>query len=112
MTRLYPLLPWALCVLGAVCCLSACGPTDPLTAGYVLRRDHHSAYTTMVCNRVGNATICTPIYHPERFSVTLGDGEHDERTIDMRREEWRSHPPGAWVCLTRRCTHPHDDGER
>lgn len=24
MTRLYPLLPWALCVLGAVCCLSAC----------------------------------------------------------------------------------------
>ena len=24
MTRLYPLLPWALCVLGAVCCLSGC----------------------------------------------------------------------------------------
>ncbi len=39
MTRLYPLLPWALCVLGAVCCLSACDAPKYLEVDRCMQRE-------------------------------------------------------------------------
>lgn len=61
MTRLYPLLPWALCVLGAVCCLSACGDcdaSDPCT----VRGGHYESQPAggMTCYNFGSVTTCEP----------------------------------------------------
>lgn len=90
--------------------LRDCGGDEALRAGFVVSRNYHPPYTTTVCHRVGKSTICTPIHHPERFSLTLADGEHDERVVDMERNEWHQHTVGSWMCLhAPPCEHPRDD---
>lgn len=93
-------------VVGAI---SDCATAPPLVAGYVVSRDYHEPYTTTVCTGTKPRT-CTPVHHPERFSLTLADGHHDERVIDMDEAAWLQHDPGDYMCLhSRECAPPHDD---
>lgn len=79
-------------------------------SGIVVSRDYHPPYTTTSCHKVGNVTTCTPVHHPESFTITLGDGYHDERTISLRESDWRQHAPGSYMCFdSGPCEHPHDD---
>lgn len=83
-----------------------------MTEGFVVRRDYHPPYTTQHCTSSGGknpVTTCYPVHHPERFSVTMADGEHDEREVTMERDDWERHAPGDWMCLQQPCHHPHDD---
>lgn len=83
---------------------------EPLRAGFVVRRVYHPHYTTTVCTPQGKSMVCTPVFHPERYSLTLADGDHEEREVDMTEEAWRAHPVGSWACLhAPPCEHPHDD---
>jgi hypothetical protein len=83
-----------------------------MTEGFVIRRDYHPPYTTQHCTSTGGknpVTTCHPVHHPERFSIIMADGEHDEREVNMDEDDWRRHSPGDWMCLQQPCHHPHDD---
>lgn len=81
-----------------------------MESGTVVSRDHHHAYTTTSCHKVGETTVCTPVHHAERWSVTMADGYHRERVVDLREADWHEHAPGSYVCMTpENCVPPHDD---
>lgn len=90
--------------------ISDCATAPPLTAGYVVSRDYHRAYTTTVCTPTTKTQSCHPVHHPERYSLTLADGHHDERVVDMDEAAWLQHDPGDYMCLhSGACEPPHDD---
>lgn len=90
--------------------IADCNDARHMEAGMIVRRVYHPAYTTTVCTSTTKTSTCHPVYHPERFTLTLADGEHEEREVDMPEEAWRRHAPGEWMCIERTpCVHPHDD---
>lgn len=96
-------------VIGAWVCIRH-NRAENMHQGFVVAREHHQAYTTQVCHTSGKITTCTPVHHPERWSVTLADGQHEERVEYLRREEWLQHEPGTWMCLIPNdCSPPRDD---
>lgn len=77
---------------------------NDIRAGYVRGTDHRSATTSIICSTVNRATTCTPVHHPEHWTVTIARGDEDatwdipESTYERLRRE-----PGTWYC-TPRCT--------
>ena len=90
--------------------VSSCQDARNLEAGYIIRRDYHPPYTTENCSTTTKTTTCVPVYHPERYTITIADGAHEERSIDLSEGEWRRHSPGELYGVDGvHCTKPVDD---
>ncbi|TXH10972.1 MAG: hypothetical protein E6R03_14790 [Hyphomicrobiaceae bacterium] len=90
--------------------VSSCQDARNMEAGYIIRRDYHPPYYTQSCTTTTKTTTCVPIYHPERHTITIADGAHEERVIDLDEGTWRRHPPGELYCVDGvHCSRPVDD---
>jgi len=70
-----------------------------IRAGFVRGVEHHEAYYTTQCTPVGSATVCTPLHHPERWSVAIErDGEH--ASWNITEQEHDELQRGEWYCST------------
>lgn len=67
------------------------------TAGYVVGKHHHSAYTETLCTTNPNThtTTCMPIHHPERWTLVIDD-DGDVARWDVSQGVWEHTAFGSW----------------
>lgn len=71
--------------------------TMDIRAGTVTGRDYHPAYVTTSCTTSNGTTTCTPVHHPERWTVDIQRGD-ESATWGVSQWEYDHTTVGEWFC--------------